>query len=152
MPKEINGFFNRIYENFFMRDLTYIFGGSILLASIYHAFGANMSLEKNLLCAIEYVTQNFFTFLILITVTYFIGIIVQEGCLNLINKIIKTKSKDPEPYDSIDVFKAHLNKEFGCDSLRELERVIFFKNVGSAIGASSGLSALIFFSYFYYIS
>jgi len=150
MPKEINGFFNRIYENFFMRDLTYVFGGSILLATTYHTLKENLCLEQNLSCAIKYVTQNLYTFLILIAVSYFYSLIVQEGCLNLykflkflLTKIFKTESKDP-PYEPIEVFMALLSKKFGASDIRELERTIYLKNVGSAIGTSSLISTLIF--------
>lgn len=150
MIKEINGFINKIYENFFMRDLTYIFGGSILLASIYHALEKEYALEQKLSFAIKYVTQNFFAFLILMAVTYFIGLIAQEGCLNLfegcwflLKKLFGIKPS-PKRYDSIDEFKALLSQKFGANGTRELERTIFLKNMGSAVGASSGISAIIF--------
>lgn len=139
MPKEINGLFTRIYENFFMRDLTYIFGGNILLATTYHALG------KNLLCAIKYVTQNFFTFLILILVTYFIGLIVQQGvsCIPFINKIFITEPDIPKPYKTYTVFRALLSKRFEGHDIREIERVIYLKQVSFTVGSSYLISALI---------
>lgn len=71
MAEEIRDVVSRMYENFLMRDLTYVFAGSLLLASTKYAY------DGNLISSIDYISQNFLRFIIFITISYFIGLIVQ---------------------------------------------------------------------------
>ena len=142
MPEEYKDVVSRLYENFLMRDFTYIFGGGILLASVKYAY------DGNLIGAIDYVTQDFLKFIIFLITSYFIGLIVQEG-VSLI--IIKTKSKERYiikttqeiPYSDYFLLMAEIQKKYGGGTIRRIERIIYLKHVGAAIGSASLISSLI---------
>lgn len=87
MSEEIKDIGGRLYENFLMRDLTFAFGGALLLASIKYAH------DGRLKEGIDYVTQDFLKFILFLAISYFIGLIVQEGASFV--KIVKTEPEVP---------------------------------------------------------
>jgi len=140
MTGEIRDIVGRMYENFLMRDLTYVVGGSVVLASIKY------TCDGNLICSINYISQNFLRFIIFITISYFIGLLVQEGIL-LIRikgcKIVETEPTPPHPYNDYLLCMADIQKKYGGDTIRRIERIIYLKNIGSAIASASLISSLI---------
>ena len=135
MPEEIKDVVGITYENFLMRDLTYVFAGSLLLASTKYAY------DGNLICAIDYVTQDVFKFTIFLSVSYAIGLIVQEGVSFI--KIVKTQPEIPKPYNDYFLLMADIRENYGFAIIREIERTIYLKHVGAAIGSTSLISSLI---------
>jgi len=146
MPEEYKDVVSRIYENFLMRDLTYVFGGGLLLASVKYAY------DGNLMGAIDYVSQNFLKFIVFVVISYFVGLIVQEG-VSFINIKIKSKSKEiyivktapevPKSYNDYFLLMADIQKNYGVDTIRRIERTIYLKHVGATIGSASLISCLI---------
>jgi len=146
MPEEYKDVVSRIYENFLMRDLTYVFGGGLLLASVKYAY------DGNLMGAIDYVSQNFLKFIVFVVISYFVGLIVQEG-VSFINIKIKSKSKEiyivktapevPKSYNDYFLLMADIQKNYGVDTIRRIERTIYLKHVGATIGSTSLISCLI---------
>lgn len=148
MPEGIMGAVDRIYENFLIRDLTYFFGGCLLLASFYYAYGGN------LINAIDYISQNFLKFIIFVSVSYFIGLIGYSGVMNIQNlsvdkkilkntKIFKTLPNVPEPYKDNELLLLDIEKQYGLGIIRKIERINYLKRLGAVTGSSSIISSLI---------
>jgi len=141
----IGDFLDKMYENFLARDLTYIFAGGLLLTNINYACNINIKFF------FDYITANLFKFIIFMGVSYFIGIIIQEGLsfINIKTKseknfyIINTRAEIPTPYTNYCTLITDIKKHFGLTTLKELERIVYLKQIGSAIGASFFLSSLI---------
>jgi len=135
LEEEIKDFAARVYENFLMRDLTYVFAGVLLLASTKYAY------DRELIDAINYVSQDIFKFVIFIAVSYFIGLIVQEGCTFV--GIVKTRPEKPaKEYAKYLMLRANIRRQ-RPEAIREMERVIYMKHIGAAIGSASFISCLI---------
>ena len=137
MSKNLNDIIDRMYENFLMRDLSYIFGGCILLGSLAY------SLNGELTSIINYITNNVLIFILFLIVAYFIGIITQEGMA--FTGLIKTRQKVPEPYEDYIILLINIKKYFGEDAIKYLERIIYLKHIGSSLGASSFIGTVLIF-------
>ena len=135
MPEEVKDIVGRLYENFLMRDLTYVFGGALLLASIKYAY------DGNLLDAIDYVSQDFLKFILFLTISYFIGLIVQEGASFI--KIVKTRPKIPKPYNDYFILMEDIQEKYGFGTIRRIERIVYLKHVGAAVGSASLIGSFI---------
>jgi len=137
MSEEIKDTLYNIYECFLLRDLVYVFGGSLVLGSIYYAF------KENIIIGINYVTQNFLRFLIFLVVSYFVGLIVTDGIKQI--KFIKIVEPDTLLSENFNftILMAKIRETWGVNTIRRIERCIYFKKVGSVIGSTSLISALI---------
>jgi hypothetical protein len=61
------------YENFLMRDLTYVFAGVLILLSLKYAY------DGKVIDTFEYITLNWIRILIFFIGSYFIGLLVKEA-------------------------------------------------------------------------
>lgn len=140
-----NSIISKMYENFLARDLTYIFAGGLLLTNI------NYACNRNFKGFFNYITENLFKFIIFLGVSYFIGLITQEGLsfINIKTKskkeiyIIKTRPEIPSQYKNYCSLMTDIEKYFGLITLKEIERTIYLKHIGTAIGSASLISSII---------
>ncbi|MBU4350474.1 MAG: hypothetical protein L6305_09180 [Actinomycetia bacterium] len=130
-----NGIFSRIYETFFTRDFCFISGGSLLLIIIKYV------LDGEVIDLINYITGNFLKFIVFLTFSYIIGVIVQEGLY--FTKIIITTTKIPSSYKNYILVIEDIRKNYSTVTLREIERVIFLKQFVTCIGGASLISSII---------
>jgi len=137
MSDDIKDTLYNIYECFLLRDLVFIFGGSLILGSIYYVFNGDI------ITAVNYVTQNFFKFLLFLIVSYFTGIIVSDGVKQI--KFIKIVEPDTLMSENFNftILMARIREKWGVNTIRRIERCIYFKKVGSVIGSALLISALI---------
>ncbi len=134
MSDGISDTLDRVYENFFMRDLTYVFAGSLLLTSILYVY------EINLINAMNYISQNFIRFIIFVSVSYIIGYIGFTGImfLNIFEKLkdIYGGHKD------IKIF-ADIEGRYGHNTIRRIERDQYLDRLAKTIGSATLISSLI---------
>ena len=144
MTQDVKDTIYNIYECFLLRDLAYFFGGSLILASIYYAF------ERNLINAVDYITQDFLKFLIFSCVSYFVGLIVHDGVKQIEIKSFRIVMPDTLRSDNFvfTMLMASIHKKWGNNAARRIERIIYFRNVGSVVGSASLISFLILFTHF----
>ncbi len=126
---------NKLYENFFMRDFVYIGAGCVFLFSIGYYYSGNFESIMN------YFTQNIFKFIIFLIFSYFAGVIIQEGTAFL--GIVKTGVKAYKPFNEYTFLINEARRKYGLDIIIELERIIHFKQIGSAIGSASLSSSFV---------
>jgi predicted nucleic acid-binding protein len=137
MPEEITDVVSRLYENFLMRDLTYVFGGSLLLGSVKYVY------DGNVINGIDYVSENFIKFIIFTGFSYCIGYIAYALCAKRILNIFKTVPEVPEPYKHIDLLMMYIEKNYGTEIIRRIERKSYIQRFGAAVGSASFISFLI---------
>jgi hypothetical protein len=118
----IRSILNEVYEEFLLRDLTYLFAGGLLLASAKYAY------DGNLKEAIDYVSDNPLKFVIFLGVSYLLGLLAQEGMSFL--GIVKTWEEAPSGYSSAEHFRSDVLKFYGYSVYREVERTAYLKMVG----------------------
>ncbi len=141
MSDDIKDTLYNIYECFLLRDLAYIFGGSLVMGSIYFVF------NRNIIIAIDYITQNFFKFLIFLFFSYFLGVIVSDLVQIIRIKkfcIIKPEHLSTDEFDFL-MLMAGIRKKWGVNSVRRIERVIYFRKLSAVICSASLVSFLILF-------
>ena len=147
MPGRIKDVVGDVYENFLMRDLTFVFSGSLLLASAKYAYGGK------LIDTIDLISENGLTFIIFLAISYFIGLIIQEGFLifqEFVAKVFKTEKRLVKMDLNSAVLMARIYEKYGFDPIRRIERTSYLKQVGAAIGFASLISAFILlFNEFY---
>jgi len=133
MLKEANRLMANAYKHFVMRDFTYIFSGGLVLGSARYAY------DGQLLAGLEYVTASVLTFVVFLGCAYYVGLIAQEGASFV--GIMKTDSGVgvSKWIPTLDAFESKYKEE----GLVRLERIIYFKHVGSALGSCAMLSAVI---------
>lgn len=134
MSDKIPDAVDRIYENFFVRDLTYVFSGSLLLISILYVC------EVNLINAIDYISQNFIKFILFIGVSYVAGYIVFTGVMFL--HIFKTVKAVYDPRNEIEVL-AEIQAKYEYNTIRRIERENYLERFARTIGSASLISSLI---------
>ena len=133
---------DRIYEKFFMRDLTYVFCGSLLLISIQYVR------EGNLINTIDYISQNLIIFIIFLGISYVTGYIVFTGVMFL--KIFGTVKNIYTPHNEIKIL-ADILKKHGPDTIRRIERENYLERFARAIGSASLISScILLFSFIIY--
>lgn len=144
------------YERFLMRDLTYVFSGSILLLSIMFAFYGE---TKTINLAINYILNNcnWCALLILLILSYFIGFITKEGLQHLKTKngpiFFSTLPNYPFPFNEKGetlgkgslIMKSLISKRYGFNTTRELERRIYIFHIGASLGTASLIGSVILF-------
>ena len=135
MSEQIRDAVGRIYENFLMRDLTYVAGGALLIAGIEYARHGDLT------HATDYISQNTLKFVLFLGVSYFVGLVVKEGMC--FTKIFKVAPEVPKPYDDYFLLMGDIQKKHGSDVIRRIERIIYLKHVGVAIGSASFISSWI---------
>lgn len=133
---------DRIYEKFFMRDLTYIYGGSLLLISIQYVR------EGNLINTIDYISQNLIVFIIFLGISYVAGYIVFTGVMFL--KIFDTVKDIYTPHNEIKIL-ADILKKYGPDTIKRIERENYLERFARTIGSASLISScVLIFSFIMY--
>ena len=130
----MTGAADRIYENFIMRDLTYVFSGSLLLISILYVC------EGNLINCIEYISQNLIMFIIFVGISYLTGYIVFTGAMFL--KIFKKVQDVYAPRNELKILW-EINNKYGPDTVKRIERESYLDRFARNIGSASLISALI---------
>lgn len=86
----------KIYEKFFMRDLTYIFAGFLILWSLRYSF-KDADVFNYLFHFLDIGEMDWFKLIIVFAVSYFVGLIVKESLVNdrmLDMSRINAKKKD----------------------------------------------------------
>jgi hypothetical protein len=128
-----NGLFSGLYNSFIERDLVYIVGGGILLASLDWSITGEF--EKHA----ELIAGNLFNFLAFVSVCYFLGLLTQEvlSCFGLCKhpccKIVLTEPKLPRPYLGIARLRSDIVKHYDNTALRQIDRTVFLKHLGGAL-------------------
>ena len=141
MSEEIKSKVGYIYENFVMRDFTYVVSGSFILSSIVYSFWS----YEEFLKTFSLIIDNTIFFIIVLIISYFTGLINQEF-FKLI-RVIKTTTTVPvsyKNYNSNFILVSDIENNFSFYTIRRLERIVFLKHIGAAIGSSSLVSFLIF--------
>ena len=134
MTNGIPGTVDRIYENFIMRDLTYVFSGSLVLMSILYIS------DVDLINCIEYISQNVIIFLLFISVSYVTGHITFTGVMFL--KIF-TKVEDVyAPHNDLKTLWK-LQEKYGPDTIRRIERENYLDRLARTIGSATLISSFI---------
>lgn len=133
----------KLYENFIMRDLTYISSGALLLIILYECF-SNEILNLNFKI-ILYPTSKL-DFMLFFLISYFLGIIAQEiltlnnpnNCVTKkIQKVIfRTKPNTPNNENYLKIISM-VESKYGNHTLRSFERTIFLKHIFTALGSTS---------------
>ena len=134
MKNGIPGAADRIYENFIMRDLTYIFSGSLLLINILYIS------EVNLLNAIDYISQNFIKFILFVSVSYLTGYIAFTGVMFL--RIFSKVQVIYAPHYEIKIL-AELQKDYGPETIKRIERGRYLYSFARTIGSAFLINSLI---------
>ncbi|UCD14657.1 MAG: hypothetical protein JSW60_04345 [Thermoplasmatales archaeon] len=75
----------KVYENFFMRDLTYIFGGFLILISVNYSF--EVDVFGYLVGYLKIEEMEWFKLIIVFIVSYFVG----KGGIHLIRQNRRNK-------------------------------------------------------------
>lgn len=136
MTNGIPGTVDRIYENFIMRDLTYVFSGSLVLMSILYIS------DVDLINCIEYISQNVIIFLLFISVSYVTGHITFTGVMFL--KIF-TKVEDVyAPHNDLKTLWK-LQEKYGPNTIRRIERENYLDRLARTIGSATLISFFILF-------
>jgi len=155
----------KIYENFFMRDLTYIFGGFLILWSLRYSF-KDADVFRYLFYNLDIGEMEWFKLIIVFAVSYFVGLIVKESLTN--DRILDSETlrcKCLKKLCENRWFSTHvpyyLEKNFGYerykffyylaeiqevyknDAVNRLERVLYFLHIGASIGIASLVSCFI---------
>lgn len=139
MNEKVGATVTHIYESFLLRDLAYIFGGSLILGCVFYAA------EGNIIPAINYVTQNILKFMLYAFLSYNCGLIAHNGIslfVGLFKKKTDKKSDDMNMcwsslMDSIEKY---------CENIviRTIERLLFLRIMSEVIYSSSIICVLIF--------
>ena len=133
---------DRIYEKFLMRDLTYVFGGSLLLISIQYVR------EGNLINTIDYISQNLIIFIIFLGISYVAGYVVFTGVMFL--KIFDTVKDIYTPHNEIKIL-ADILEKYGHDTIKRIERENYLERFARTIGSASLISScVLIFSFIMY--
>lgn len=125
MSDESKNIFEKIYENLFMRDISYIFSGGFFLTIIIYA------LNFNFLNLFNIITNNFYSFILFILLSYFIGTFLYflaPLCRVIPFEILKPKICA----DKLEIYTDIQNK-YGNFAIKQLERVLFVRNFSSTI-------------------
>jgi len=158
----------RIYENFFMRDLTYIFSGFLILWSLRYSF-ENVDVFNYLFVYLK-ITDNheWFKLIIVLFVSYFIGLIIKEAlvndrCFDSESGFCKwlKKSWFEDKWFSTNVrhelealgyykdrflyYMGRVKENSDDDVVKELARVEYFMHIGASVGIGFLVSSAIFF-------
>lgn len=134
MASDLKDILSNAYENFFMRDLIYIFGGGLILGASFYAVGGDI------LEGLNFVSANFFKFTMFLVLAYFVGLVFNDLAKRL--KIIQGETLGSLPFNFTHLM-AEIQKQWGPSSIKRIERCIYFRNVGSIIGVASLISAVI---------
>ena len=135
MPTKAVNDIPALYESYFLRDLTYSASGGITIASASLVAFAGVS---PLISAVE---DHASVAIALLVASYVLGLLVQEGLTAL--KVFTTLPDLPDKFKSPHVLMARIAEQFGKTAIRELERTIYLKHVGSSLGAAFLLSSLL---------
>ena len=127
---------SKMYENFLMRDLAYVLGGTVFLGSVIYAYNVNCLIRVSL-----YITHDFFKFILFLIISYSVGLILQEGFYLFHLVKIRPREEDKKysefanPYDEFMLVKKI--KEYSPCVITEIERIIYFKHFSATFMASS---------------
>lgn len=126
-----------LYENFILRDLTYITSGSIIIGSAYFAF------TMDIISAVDYITQDFLKFIVFLAISYTLGYIIREGFVIL--KVFKAHSDIKLSGNNIfGSINSKIFKEVGINAFRDIERNVYFMHFAASLGSGFLLSGIIF--------
>ena len=132
----------RIHEYFLMRDISFIFSGGIFITIVIHALNYEM---QNYFIII---TKNVYSFILFIVSSYFVGIFLYF--LAPVCRIVPFETLKPKLCaDTLEIY-TDINKKFGSIAIRQLEKVLFFRNFGSTIGM--GLIIAVFLEVYHYFN
>ena len=145
MNKRVGETITFIYESFILRDLAYIFGGSLILGFVYYAT------ERNIIPAIDYVTQNILKFMFFVFISYCCGIIahtvislIEEKLIDLFKKErINQEKEKKKTILSLPYLLDNVKKQCGDYSARAIERIFFIRLLNRVIYSSSIICTLI---------
>jgi hypothetical protein len=139
MVEKASEIVGKIYQNYFLRDLTYIFGGALILTSIYYCFYNKAFSPIELIYA---VTSSTSIFLIMVTSCYFIGYVFKDLIYYLFKVIMKNQTYH---FNDHLVFFEHLRFYNGDRNLllQLYNRTIFLEHVCISLGSSSIISAVL---------
>ena len=120
----------RFYTHFLGRDLLYIFSGGLFICAAEYAFWGKIFLPQGL--SLEVIG--------FIMVSYFIGRAIYR-----LDFLLKITGNIPPPTDYSDslFFIQDLIKNYDERLINQLERYIFFMNIGKTVGMSSLLGGIL---------
>ena len=123
-----------LYESHFLRDVTYTASGLIVVATVFISFAGRLSplvaaMERHLILAI-----------MVLVLSYVVGLLLQEGFTAL--GLFRTEPDIPQPFKTRHVLMSEIAQRCGPAATRELERTIYLKHVGAAIGSASVIASI----------
>lgn len=125
----------RMHENLLIRDITYIFSGGIFITISINTFDYDLNNYFN------FITQNIYSFILFVLLSYFIGIVLNflVPLFRILPfKIIKSKICS----DTLDIY-TDIQISFGNFAIKQLERILFIRNLFSTISLALILGILI---------
>ena len=134
MSEKIADALTSAYDTFVLRDLTKAAAGGLAISALALAFSVKFD------AALATVTSSFLAFALFLTVSYFLGLLMEEAGFLL--GLFRTEPKLPDAVASRYVAMASIRKSYDLRVVHELERTVFLKHVGSSIGAASLISAV----------
>lgn len=141
MAERASEILEKLYTHFILRDFVYVFGGGLVIAVTFYAargelFFEDIDAHLNLYYAISFITAS-----------YFLGHILQFA--GRIRLIVDVHPYEVEGYKNYIEMIIALNKRIGAEGMREYERIVFQKHIGSTIGpACMACSLILFFSHY----
>ena len=162
--KEFTDTFDKLYNNFLLRDIAFIVSGSFILIVLLLPFYS--------LLGFDYLTK---ISIVAVAFSYYIGMIIHElwiymGIIRIYppeNKVLKTiaryicgkniieETKNPSFVEQeveylLNIIEINNSEKFKPGSLKSLERIIAIKTATGAF-ASASITSLIFILIFYFM-
>ena len=125
-----------LYESYFLRDITYSLSGAISI------FAITLPFEGMTATLIEAMEEHAAIFLGFLAMSYVLGLLLQDGFTAI--GIFRMQPDIPRPYATRHALMSDIRENCGAFAIRELERTIYLKHVGSGIGSSSVIAAILF--------
>lgn len=133
-----DSFLVSFYENFFGRDLSYIIGGAVVIASVDYALFGNPLVDA------AWVTRNGWRCVFFLGASYLVGVIAKEFFTGhpvpLFRTELKKTGDGPPNYLELRATEI-VAKRLEPRSVRLIERHIFLEHIGAVIGSSLLVSA-----------
>jgi hypothetical protein len=130
-----NNLILNLYEMFILRDFTYVISGSFFLAILGYI------IDVNYIEWINYITLNGFKFILFLAFSYITGLLIQEGLSW--TRVIVTYPNHLKNMGEYAIQINKISKNYDIRILRILERTIYFKHIGSAIGSVAIINAIV---------
>lgn len=131
---DIKGFLEDVYNSFVLRDLSYIFGGSILLLTIAYSF-----ISQDLSSITDWVFANGYRLLFLIVCSYFFGLISTDLYTNMPWVRMEPEEYSNTYYSTIHTMEMHISPSL----MKKFDRFTFFEVAEYSLAGSSLVSVFV---------